>query len=228
MKLISILFILLMVILGCQHVENDLVFVENNGLVAVEAEHFFRQDSTSVRQWYVFSADSNPNILPDADSSHAASASGGAYLEILPDARQTHADPLVHGESFSNDPGRLGILTYHVEINNPGRYYVWVRAFSTGSEDNGLHVGLDGEWPESGQRLQWCDGKQQWWWESKQRTAEEHCGEPYKIYLDIKEPGFHTIHFSMREDGFEFDKWLMTTDKEFQRPLHAGPEEMRK
>lgn len=27
----------------------------------------------------------------------------------------------------------------------------------------------------------------------------------------------------MREDGFEFDKWLMTTNREFERPLGIGP-----
>ena len=97
------------------------------------------------------------------------------------------------------------------------------RAHSTGSEDNGLHVGLDGEWPESGQRLQWCQGKQQWWWESKQRTEKQHCGEPYKIYLDIEQPGEHVISFSMREDGFEFDKWFMTQDRDMARPTDAGP-----
>ena len=117
----------------------------------------------------------------------------------------------------------MAVLTYLVHINTPGRYYVWVRAYSTGSEDNGLHVGLDGTWPASGQRLQWCEGKRSWRWESKQRTQKVHCGEPHKIYLDIETPGLHTIAFSMREDGFEFDKWLMTTDRDMPRPDDTGP-----
>ena len=33
-------------------------------------------------------------------------------------------------------------------------------------------MGLDGKWPKSGQRLQWCEGKRSWQWESKQRTNE--------------------------------------------------------
>ncbi len=49
--------------------------------------------------------------------------------------------------------------------------------------------------------------------------------EPYKIYLDIEQPGLHTIEFSMREDGFEFDKWLMTTDRNFTRPKDPDPPE---
>ena len=59
----------------------------------------------------------------------------------------------------------------------------------------------------------------------KDYTEAEHCGEPYKIYLDIEQSGLHTIEFSMREDGFEFDKWLMTQDRNFARPEGSGPTE---
>jgi len=201
------------------------VFEEMNGLVAVEAEHVSVQMLSEKRKWYVTSATKKPNISPDGDESHEASASGGAYLEVLPDTRRNNSNKLIRGENFSNEPGKMAVLVYPVHFNTPGRYYVWVRAYSTGSEDNGLHVGLDGKWPESGQRLQWCEGKNTWRWESKQRTNEQHCGEPYKIYLDIENSGLHTIEFSMREDGFEFDKWLMTKDRDFARPAGAGPAE---
>jgi hypothetical protein len=80
-----------------------------------------------------------------------------------------------------------------------------------------------GEWPPSGQRLQWCDGKESWRWESLQRTEEVHCGVPGLIYLDIPSAGEHEIQFSMREDGFEFDKFILTTDRDFPRPDDAGP-----
>jgi hypothetical protein len=200
-------------------------FAESGGLVTVEAEHFSVQTETETRKWYITSAAQTPEISPDGDESHADSASGGAYIEILPDTRQNHSMKLINGENFSNQPGKLAVLVYPVHFNTTGRYYVWVRAYSTGSEDNGLHVGLDGKWPESGQRLQWCEGKNSWRWESKQRTNEQHCGEPYKIYLDIENPGLHTVEFSMREDGFEFDKWLMTKDRGFTRPAGLGPSE---
>lgn len=202
---------------------SNLVFEEVEGIVAVEAEHFFEQTKTSKRAFQLTHKDSTPSTDKNEDPIHANSASGGAYLEVLPDTRRTHADKLIPGENFSNAPGKIAILSYKIRINNPGRYYVWVRAFSTGSEDNGLHVGLNGEWPATGQRLQWCEGKHQWWWESKQRTQKNHCGEPHKIFLDIDKPGVHTIAFSMREDGFEFDRWLMTKDKNFQRPTGVGP-----
>ncbi len=204
--------------------DETVVFAEENGLLAAEAEHFFAQRKMQERSFYLQAPRKELDVKPDGDPSHVVGASGGAYLEILPDTRRKHADKLTRGVNFSPEPGKMAVLSYKVHVKNPGRYYVWVRAYSTGSEDNGLHVGLDGKWPESGQRLQWCQGKNTWRWESKQRTEKEHCGEPYKIYLDIEKAGPHTISFSMREDGFEFDKWLMTNDREFKRPTGAGPE----
>ena len=204
-------------------VGRDLVFEERDGLVAVEAEHFHRQSFTGKRAWHLTSARHTPAEMPGGDPPHLEGASGGAYLEILPDTRRTHDDRLIQGENFSNRPGRLGVLHYRIHFNQPGRYYVWARAYSSGTEDNGLHVGLNGEWPASGQRLQWCEGKNGWRWESKQRTEQVHCGEPHLIFLDIPAAGEHEIQFSMREDGFEFDKFLLTKDREFARPSGPGP-----
>ncbi|MEM9700897.1 MAG: hypothetical protein AAF907_00470 [Planctomycetota bacterium] len=199
------------------------VSVEQDGVVVVEAEDFATQTRTDVRAFYLTTEERTPDVAPDGDPNHAATAAGGAYLEILPDTRRTHDDKLEKGENFIPEPGAAAVLSYPIRIQTPGRYYVWVRAFSTGTEDNGLHVGLNGKWPESGRRMQWCKGKRTWRWESKQRTAEEHCGEPYRIYLDIDEPGDHAVLFSMREDGFEFDRFLMTSDRDYVRPEDAGP-----
>lgn len=189
----------------------------------VEAEAFVKQSKDDLRHWHAVSADTIPEGSVDPDPPHLEDASGSVYLELLPDTRRTHADPLVVGESFSNEPGVVGVLDYEVDFPDAGRYYVWVRAYSTGSEDNGIHVGINGEWPESGRRMQWCEGKHQWWWESKQRTEQQHCGVPHAIYLDVPTSGKHTVSFSMREDGFEFDKFLLTTNRDRARPEGVSP-----
>ncbi|MDA1165219.1 MAG: DUF5060 domain-containing protein [Planctomycetota bacterium] len=204
-------------------VPDGVVLEERDGIVAVEAEHFFQQTLTDVRAWHLTTSRTSPQIAPDGDAANVGGASGGAYVEVLPDTRRTHDDRLISGQNFSNEPGRLAVLHYRVHFTTIGRYYVWVRAHSTGSEDNGIHAGIDGTWPESGQRMQWCAGKRTWHWESRQRTQKEQCGEPHLIYLDVKKPGDHIIQFSMREDGFEFDKWLLTTKREFSRPADTGP-----
>ncbi len=177
---------------------------EPDASLEVEAERFDRQTLTEVRKWETVST-----------GAHADGASGGAYVEVLPDTRRTHEDRLIRGENFTNEPGTMAVLEYDVAITNPGRYFVWVRAYSTGTEDNGIHVGIDGSWPDSGRRMQWCEGKNAWTWASKQRTDEQHCGVPGLIWLDISEPGRHTVMFSMREDGFKMDAWALSGDPEF-------------
>ncbi|MEQ9287454.1 MAG: DUF5060 domain-containing protein [Cyclobacteriaceae bacterium] len=218
------LLILLLFIAGnlqAQINNPNVVFEEQNGILAVEAEYFHEQTKSDARKWYRTSKMESPAPGQDPDGPHVAGSANNAYLELLPDTRTTHGDELISGVNFQSGGEPMAVLSYKVQVNSPGKYYVWVRAYSTGSEDNGLHVGLDGEWPESGQRMQWCSGKNEWTWESKQRTNENHCGEEGLIFLNIDKAGAHTIHFSMREDGFEFDKWVLS--KEYVKPTGTGP-----
>lgn len=193
-----------------------------DGRIAVEAEHFYKATKKKVRSWELTTTAKVPNIKPDGDPSHAEGASGGAYLEALPDTRRSHGDTLKHLENFSPEPGKMAILSYKVHFPEPGRYYVWVRTFSTNTEDNGIHVGLNGKWPESGARMQWIT-KNKWHWASKQRTAKVHIGVEGKIWLDVPKKGTHRVEFSMREDGFEFDKFMLTR-KQGDRPQGMGPD----
>ncbi len=205
---------------------SELTFQERDGLVAVEAEHYFAVDLRGhPRDWVLTQAGEIPNISPDPDGEHVEDSSGGAYLEILPDTRVTHADPIGPGAFFSA-PGQGPTVSYRVNFETTGRYYVWVRAHSTGTEDNGLHLGVDDTWPGSGERIQWTSGKFEWTWANSQRDS---CGQTAgcrgSIYVDIDTTGEHIIRFSQREDGFEFDKFLMTTDLDYT-PQGMGPEEV--
>ena len=193
--------------------------------IVVEAEHFESQTSVDKRKWYELK---KSGTLPELEGvgepktwvrgilSASKPASKGRFLRLLPDTRRTHDDKLIHGENFSPDPGKMAILSYRVEFPQPGRYYVWVRAFSTGTEDNGIHVGLNGSWPEHGRRMQWSDPKREWVWGCAQRTEDVHSGVPMEIYLDVPNAGTHTVQFSMREDGFAFDQFLLTRDREYR------------
>lgn len=59
----------------------DCVALEQNGVAAVEAEHFVSQSKTDNREWYVLDG-SGSTPTPDPDPSHHDSASGGGYLEF--------------------------------------------------------------------------------------------------------------------------------------------------
>ncbi|WP_289039701.1 DUF5060 domain-containing protein [uncultured Zobellia sp.] len=195
--------------------QENKVFNETGGKVVVEAEDFYKQTNTDIRKWHVIDSNFKSTLKSTEDKLHYKDASGERYVEILPDTRTNHDEKLIVGENFSNEPGKMAILHYKVNFSTPGRYYVWASAYSTGSEDNGIHVGVNGTWPESGQRMQWCEGKDAWTWGSSQRTLEVHCGVPGLIYLDIEKAGEHDIQFSMREDGFEMDQFILTKDSSF-------------
>lgn len=168
--------------------------------IRVEAEDFDRQHLTDVRRW-CRSGECPPGWeRPGTDG----------YVVAIPDTRVTHDDPLVEGENFSREPGKMAILSYDVDFPAAGRWYLWVRAHYIGNEDNGIHAGIDGTWPESGARVQYCNSRGRWVWSGSQRTVENHCGVPGTLWLDVDSPGRHRVEFSMREDGFVFDAFYLT------------------
>ncbi|WP_158969536.1 hypothetical protein [Paraglaciecola sp. L3A3] len=202
-------------------------FVEQNGFVVIEAEHFASQTLADTRRWLVFNEKgqaSEAGLFADPDVPHFIGASGNSYIEILPDNRTNHDEKLIPGENFSNTAGVMAVLSYPVYFTQPGRYYIWGRAFSTGPEDNGFHFGLDGIWQESSQRLQFCQGKHMWTWSSQQRVDSNHCGTPKTLWIDVAEAGQHNLMMSMREDGSELDKIILTLDESFT-PNGLGPAE---
>ncbi len=176
--------------------------------VRVEAENY--NDLTG--GWTLTSQDNIPAITPDPDPPHHSSASNGAYVELLPDTRVTHDDVLRNGENFWGTPGDGPRLEYNVNIPEAGKYFVYVKAYSTGPEDNGIHVGINDNTPLSGYRIQLCSGKNKWTWSSAQRVDTNHCGVTKTIFLDIETAGSHKITFYAREDGFELDQFLLLKD----------------
>ncbi len=47
-----------------------------------------------------------------------------------------------------------------------------------------------------------------------------HCGVAGQIYLDIEDAELHDMQFSMREDGFELDRWIITNNGDFNHILY--------
>ncbi len=204
----------------------ELIHAEKDGLIAIEAEHFSRQTLTEKRAWHIIAPASLSTVSPDPDPSHSEDASSGRYIEALPDTRHSHSDTLVPGENFTDTPGQLATAYYKINVKTPGRYYVWARCYSTGTEDNGLHFGLNGQWPASGQRWQ-TTAKNGWHWDCKQRTAQTHSGVPMELYLDIPHAGDHELAISMREDGTELDKIILSHDKAYTPTGHGPSSELK-
>jgi hypothetical protein len=206
--------------------------VEDGGLVVVEAEHYTlakpnsfemlgQQVNFDNRRWYTQPGKQN-GPSPDPDGYHAG-ASGSNYVECLPDSRVTHNDPIEDGSIYGDIVGGAR-LDYDIEFATAGTYWVWVRGYSSGTEDNGMHVSIDGVVPASGWKIQMC-GQNVWKWTNAQReSGGSACGVNGTIMIEVATPGVHTISFHQREDGFEFDRFLMTVDP-YYVPDGVGPAE---
>ena len=187
------------------------VGMEPDEYYELEAEDFNKQTETSKRSWQLVTKDKTPKVRKDPDGNHSEGASKSSYLELLPDSLYNGNEKKVDGKNFCKTPGISAVLTYNVNFKTDGRFYVWVRGLSTGDEDNSLHVGIDGYWPDSGQKLYICEGnRDKWSWTSHKFKNSEKCGSSERIFIEVKKPGPHKIMFSMREDGFEFDKFALT------------------
>ena len=175
-----------------------------------DAESF----SSSDERW-VLTVPGTAQTADDPDPNHSDLAIGNAYLELLPDIRVTHADPTSPPVAFWSNPGIGPTLEYEVDFPEAGRYHVHVRALSTGTEDNGIYVGLNDEWPASGLRLQFCTAGQGWRYSSRQRDSGNNgpCGVEKTIWVTVENPGLNTVKFSAREDGFEIDHVMLIKDK---------------
>ena len=55
-------------------VSEAVVFEEVGSQVAVEAEHFFSQTHTDVRRWHLATPQHTPQVDPDGDPNHSATA----------------------------------------------------------------------------------------------------------------------------------------------------------
>ncbi len=187
-----------------------IVAEERAGFVIVEGEDFFQQTNTKLRAWHLTDATHLPSVGNDIDPPNFATASGAAYIEVLPDEGVDGA-PVIKSVTLSDVPGEMAVASYRVKFNTPGRYTIWTRAFGTDGDDNTLHYGLDGTWPESSARSHTFGGKK-WAWANRNR---KHKG---KVFFDVPTAGTHVVTISMREDGCDLDQFILTTDESFSPP----------
>ena len=175
---------------------------------------FEAEDDDSRGERWILMNSATPEQENDPDGNHSDGAVGGAYIELLPDLRVTHADPFGVPISYWGEPGTGPQASYTINFPDAGRYYAHIRAFSTGSEDNGIHLGINGSWPDSAERLQFCTAGDGWQWSGRQRDSggAGSCGVEKTIWITVPEAGEHTFMISAREDGFEADRIMLIKD----------------
>ncbi len=201
----------------------DTTFEELNGHVVVEAEHFVRQTRDVIRRWFINGGGYVPTTKPDPDPVMVTDASNGMYVEALPDTFVHQGERAVDGTNIGLAPGSMAVLHYPVHFTLPGRYYIWTRMRSNDDEDNTFNAGIDDTWPASARCLQFPKLKKEWWWGGVIRDARGPQYPHHRAYLDVPAAGVYTIMYSMREDGSELDKFMLTLDGRTGAPNGPGP-----
>ncbi|MFK8079520.1 MAG: hypothetical protein AB8B97_04480 [Granulosicoccus sp.] len=202
-------------VLVSQTVSADVRTTADYIAIDVEAEDFDASAIDGHDARWILTDPTTAQTEQDPDGNNSDGAVGNKYLELLPDVRVRHEDPFGPPTAYWGQRGTGPILQYPIDFPEAGRYYVHARANSSGTEDNGIHVGLNGEWPMSGFRMQWCTGGMGWQWSSRARASggAGDCGVNFTIWLDVEEAGMNTVMFSAREDGFELDRFMLIKDK---------------
>ncbi len=104
-------------------------------------------------------------------------------------------------------------LDFNVQFSTTGKYYVWVRGKADSGADDTCHVGLDGAVGAGASRI-YVSGTSYAWGRTNTSNA--------LASITVDTAGMHTVNVWMREDGFKFDKILLTKDANFT-PKNAGP-----
>jgi Subtilase family/Gylcosyl hydrolase family 115 C-terminal domain len=107
-------------------------------------------------------------------------------------------------------------LRYHVQFNSPGIYSVWIRAWSPNGGGNSVHVGVNGRMLKRTDKMTALVHGAWHWTRSTMDGAVAH--------IAITKPGIHTINVWAREDGFRFDRIVVTRGA---APKGLGPRESR-
>jgi hypothetical protein len=127
--------------------------------------------------------------------------SGAGYMRCLPDG------------TGSGSPR----LNFQVNFIKTGIHYVYVRGYSTSGTDDSCHVGLDDDETLS-DAIQAGGGNGPWVWSIDRRDNKGLA------QVNVTSAGVHTLHVRMREDGWRFDKIVLTTNPDYT-PSGLGPDE---
>ncbi len=166
--------------------------VEAAGRVVIEAEDIDRQTVGS-------STAANARWLPTRALS---GFSGLAALQAAPNSGVNTGGAITGPR-----------LDYHLQIDRPGTYYVWVRLAGATGNDDSLHLGLNGQLATAGGVAPGLLGTWQW----SNRVAGASV-----ISVTIPAAGRHVLNLWMREDGVAVDRLILTTDSAYL-PANSGP-----
>lgn len=170
---------------------------------------------------FVQGSESNNLVVVEAENPSLALMQSGYHWNEISDLvasgeRALQAEPININApiKFAEDyVAKSPRLDFNIDFDTAGEHYVWVRGFGDTSSDDSLHIGLNGEAVTTGHYMRSGTGGWQW-------SNTLHPDQAVKVF--VPEPGKHTVNVWMREDGFQFDKLLITTNPGYI-PSDTGP-----
>lgn len=166
-------------------------FVEENGEVVLEAE-----GPTGTLAGSSDEADHYWETFRDAD------ASGGWAVTTRPNVSSGVGSPGNPGDATTGPA-----LTYDVEFESSGTYYVFVRMRAPSGDSDSVHVALDDDTPVTYGGLGLGDEAVSGSWRWSQYVADDVADGPVTVSPDSA--GVHTLRLYMREDGTQVDKIIL-------------------
>ena len=184
-------------VVGTEVVEGSgRIFAEDqDGRVVIEAEHYASNTQKNGVAW---------------EERSMSGASGGVAM-TTPNQNKSFVDGYV-----SSSPK----LTYQVELDSAGLFYVWIRGSSPDGNSDSCHVGMDGLEVSTAKKIAKFETRNTWVWSS--RVEPYSAGVNGRSAISVGQGGAHSLELYLREDGFNVDKIVLTRDPNFI-PTGLGP-----
>jgi len=151
------------------------------GMVVVEAEEYTNHISRSDRNWEFF------------DQPAGFSGSGLMVVTNGPDANSN-----INVNVATTSPE----LQYGLNVPTAGLYHVWMSAYCQNSNEDSVHLGIDGSL-DAGNPMNFSQYNT-WAWSGTART------------FSVVSAGARTFSLWMREDGTRIDRMVVTTNAAFR------------
>ena len=166
-------------------------FALNNGNLSLEAEGSMHVYSGEGPSWQF------------ADDSHGYFGAG--YMT-------TNADGYNSGNQTSGSQ-----LSWDVEFDSAGIYWVWLRIQQNGDDANSIHMGVNGQiHPLGGNGM--STNASGWNWVSE----FDNLSGVQRASFNITSPGRHSIDLWVRESGLDVDCLILTNDSQWDPSQASG------
>jgi len=166
-----------------------------NGIVSIEAENYAANTPQGGHDWISVTT--------------PAGYSGTSAMNTTPNINTSI------NTGYAADSPRLDFIVYFTKT---GTHYIWIRGYGdggSGDSDDSCHAGLDGAEISTSDRISTFPPAYTW--------SKATMDGP-DATINVTSTGLHTVNVWMREDGFVFDKMVLTTNPAYT-PTGNGPDE---